>query len=704
MTTMRFAVDNDFLLTNVEAIPSIISVSFSPASLSLGENLGQRASVTVQCKDHRHVFAGEPAESGTFWGKFRARYGLRLRGRQLRLIRGIEGAPFQDTRYYTIEETNGPDTDGYYKIIAKDVLKLADDDRTVCPRLSNGFLSTDMTAAVTSVVISPSGIGNAEYPASGHVAIGAKEICAFTRSGDVLTLTRAQFGTIAQTHTAQDRVQVCQFYNGLDPAIILRDLLITFAGVSSSYINLTEWQNESSSFLGVVYTSVIAEPTGVAKLCSELIEQMAGAMWWDDVAQKLRLQILRAISTTAFIYDESNTAADSLEVEEQPDKRISQVQVYFGKTNPLVKDDEDDNYRCTARVSDPVAVAEYGGEIIKKIRSRWITTGGRATATILANKQLGRYRDPPRRFKFDVVFGATETPQLGAGYQIGRQFFQDIAGAPVLVPIQLVRVNPGVDYYQCEAEEMLWTPYGGDVSPTTKTIVFEISENNVVLRARHDQLYPAPASGNIINAYINLGVIIGSTDRTTPAFHIGNWPAGVTINLIVSGTIQGKGGEGGAGGAATFATVTAGFPGGLGGAALFTRYPINLTSTGALVWGGGGGGGGSGAFSDGSSNAVGGNGGGGGAGNNGGPPGAGGFGTTTTGGQGSFGVGNAGGAPGTGGAAGGGFGGGPGNPGTTATNSTSAGGVAGQPGAGIDGISFVTHVGTPGDIRGPQIN
>ena len=59
--------------------------------ISLGKDLGQRASLTVTFKDHKHVMDGESFESGTFWGKFRARYGQKLRGSPIRLIRGVLG-------------------------------------------------------------------------------------------------------------------------------------------------------------------------------------------------------------------------------------------------------------------------------------------------------------------------------------------------------------------------------------------------------------------------------------------------------------------------------------------------------------------------------------------------------------------------------------------------------------------------------------
>src|SRR5262245_3934780 len=88
--TLRFAVPTDYLPNDIEAIPSIKTISFDPATVSLGTNLGQRASITVTFTDHRHSDTGldkyladrayYPYSQGTFFGKFRARVPF-LRGR-----------------------------------------------------------------------------------------------------------------------------------------------------------------------------------------------------------------------------------------------------------------------------------------------------------------------------------------------------------------------------------------------------------------------------------------------------------------------------------------------------------------------------------------------------------------------------------------------------------------------------------------------
>ena len=139
--TFRFARPSDYLPSSIDAIPSISAIDFTPARISLGKDLGERASLSVSFRDHRHIFNGEDFNSGSFWGKWRARYGQRLRGRSLRWIQGLLGQTLgeMETRHFVVDSVNGPSLDGVYTIVAKDILKFLDGDRAQAPALSTGF-------------------------------------------------------------------------------------------------------------------------------------------------------------------------------------------------------------------------------------------------------------------------------------------------------------------------------------------------------------------------------------------------------------------------------------------------------------------------------------------------------------------------------------------------------------------------------------
>lgn len=711
--TYRFAKQADYLPRDIEAIPSIVDVSFTSPRISLGENLGERATLEISFKDHRHILAAEDFDSGTFWGKWRARYGLKLRGRSIRWILGILGEDLvdMDTRHFVIEATDGPTQSGKYSIVAKDVLKLADSDRAQAPTLSNGFLVSDITDIATTATLSPSGIGDAEYPSSGYVCIGGNEVCYFTRSGNVLTFqegspptsTRGDLGTTAQSHSSGDRVQVVLRYSGADPADIIYDLLTTYAGVPTAYIPLTTWQTETDSYLQRLYTTTITEPVGVRDLISELIEQAALAMWWDPLEQLIRLQVLRSISTSAATFTESDILEGTLQVSEQPDTRVSQVWTYFGPRDPTKPLDEKDNYRSVAVTADLEAETDYGGQAIRKIFSRWIPFGGLSVAERLNDIILGRFKDPPRKFSFETYRFGASIPALGGGYQLEATPIQTITGAADSAPIQVTRLTPMADRYRVEAEEMLFE----SIDPAdlvNRTIIIDSSTNDVNLRTLHDSIYPAPTGVEspaiTVTCYIEENVIVGSTDSASPAFDVGSWPGSIVVTVYVRGRIQGKGGDGGG------ASKTSGEmnPGENGGTALYTRYAIDLilNEGSGEIWGGGGGGAG-GRIKDSSKQAGSGGGGAGQVPGSGGPEGNG-DNPIHIGEDGTTEVGGAGGSPTTSEAQSGGDGGDP----AVAGEDRGGGSFGvivpgGGPGDAIDGVSYITKTGA-GDIVGDEVN
>lgn len=688
MVTLRFGIPTDYLAeSGIDCIPIVEDLSITPAIVSLGKDLGTRASVRVSFSDHRWADTGEgfdkyvserdydPYTQGSFWGKFRARQPY-LRNRALRVIRGTLGQALaeMETRHFIIDSFNGPAMDGKYSIEAKDVLKLLDGDRAQAPRVSQGLLTSVLPEAGTSATLNPAGIGDLQYPASGLAAIGGKEIVAFTRLGDTLTLTRGQYQTDAVEHAAGDRVQLCLQYSGEDPADIIADLMENYGEVPGASIPIEAWRNQTSNFLRRQYSTLIAEPTSVRKLVSELVEQAALSIWWDEIAKEVRLIVLRKIPDTAGHFFDENIIDGSLRIQEQPNSRLSQVWTYFAQINPLKKVDDADNYRSIAVTVNAEAESDYGSAAIKKIFSRWIPAGGRQVAMRTNDIQLGRFRDAPRRFVFDLFRYGPDTPRIGAGFQVQAWPLQSGTGERDIVPIQFVKITPDADFFRAEAEELRFIELdAGDLD--NRVIIFDADIHNVNFRTTHDLLYPTPVSGDRVTCIIEAGVIVGSHYHDVAAFDVGDWPAGVELVLVIRGRIQGRGGDG------ATARWKTGVVGGQGGAALYTRRPVVISQNNQL-WGGGGGGSSPWGTQSG--------GGGGGQGFIGGTGGQG-----RTGGTASSGTSEAPGAGSSDGSRGG----------LAGQDAPSARGIrGGSAGAAIDGNSFVTFLTGDGDIRGPRIN
>jgi hypothetical protein len=218
--TLRFTFDVSYLDPTIPAIPSLQSVNLSPGTVSLGENLGVRSSLSLTFKDHADSDAAagfdkylarrsyNPFTQGTFWGKFRARQPY-VFGINVRLIRGYLGQTLSqmETRNYIGDSFDGPHPDGSYTLTAKDVLRFATGDVSKAPIASQGYLSAAMASGDLTATLLPTGIGDATYNTSGYVVISGNEVCQFSRLGDVLTLVRGQLGTVAAAHNQNDTVQ-----------------------------------------------------------------------------------------------------------------------------------------------------------------------------------------------------------------------------------------------------------------------------------------------------------------------------------------------------------------------------------------------------------------------------------------------------------------------------------------------------------------
>ena len=703
--TLRFGLDVDYLPQDIECIPSITNWGVSPAIISLGEDLGLRAEMRVTFKDHPWSDTGpggdkyladrayDPFTLGTYWGKWRARVQY-LRSKAIRLIVGYEGQTLaeMETRHFIVESFDGPTPDGNFTIIGKDPLKLLDGDRAQAPAPNNGFLVADITAVATTFTLSPVGVGNAEYPASGYMNIGGAEIVLFTRSADVITITaRGQLGTTAQAHQAQDRAQVVLRYDGDDPADIIYDLMVNYAGLDAGYIDLADWQAETSNFLRRVYSATIGDPQSIKRLIVELIQQAALSIWWDDIGQKIRLRVLRAIETDAEVIGADTIQRGSFRTMEQPDKRVSQVWIYYGQRNPLQRLEDLDNFRSLAVSADLDAETNYGSAAIRKIYSRWIASGGRTVATRVGDIILGRYKDPPRRFNMTFIRGTKELA-AGQGYRTAWWTIQDTTGAITNAPIQITRVSPNSGNFEYEAEEQLYQILDPE-DLNNRTLIFDAAILDVNIRSVHDSLYPDPLVGDTftLRVYVETNVVVGASTTANAAMTLGTWPTGVVIEIYNNGRIQGGGGKGG-NAQKTGVAAEAGSPGGL---ALYTRKAITLNNLSGKIYGGGGGGGG-GALKESGKFAGGG---GGGAGYVAGAGGATGNGEVQAGQPGTLDAGGLGATNISSGAWPGGNGGAP----AVAGAKPGGGGLGGAAGGAIDGNSFITFTAL-GDIKGTRVN
>ena len=544
-------------------IPSLTQLTIQASRLAgfTGKEspLGERGKVTATFKDHawddslvdkyhleRADFtAGQPAyepiETGTFWPKFRARNQF-YNGRDLIVRTGI-GDDIR-TRKYVIETMEGFNSSP--KVIGKDPLKLADDDRAQCPIASGGQLASDLSETDTTLFLQPGGIGDEEYPTSGRASIG-KEYVSFTRSGDQITLTERGLNGTVESHDANDTFQLAKVVDGVPPADIVYDLLTNFSPVPASAIPKAEW-DDAMSIVPNVYTADIAKPTSVKDLIGELAEQAGFGIAWDDLEQKILMVPVQPPDESVGTITDDMIVADSVRVKDAQNKRISRVWTAFGQIDPVVDLDEDANYRQVAIDVESSAedVERYAQPKIRKIFSRWIPQFGLSVAQDLNSRLLARFQDTPRDIKFNVSRNDIDQIKLGETRFMRTEQIQNRFGQPEDIIIRILGIEEKEDILAVDAEEQLYIA-PPDAATEERTIVIGSDTNNFNLRDAHDNLFQPAQAGDTVRCIVSPGVVVCS-DRggSDYAFETGSFAPGVNLVLEVSNNaiISGRGGSG----------------------------------------------------------------------------------------------------------------------------------------------------------------
>jgi len=678
---LRWVVPTADLPIDIDALPAITSISRRPLTINAGEGLGVREEVTVSLHNFKHNDTGfakyisdrgyNTYNKGTYWGKFSARWG-NIEGYEFRTVDGYVGQTIDEMtrRYYVVTGTAGPDSAGNFSFTAKDAIKLLDGDTAQWPLASNGTLSAEIDDLATELTLTPSGIGDIEYPSSGTASMGDEKVT-YTRSGDVITLTgRGLSGSTLDSHDEGETFQQAAVFVAQSPAQIFYELLTNATETPTDYIDYYAWQDECDEYLGRLYSAEVMQPTSVKTLLEEVVREAGLTVFTDVINKIIVMKVLRYEIPTVAV-DDDHILAGAISSKKLTSKRVSDVWVYHGKKNPLEKQSEQQNYAAVyAKVTESAVVAlENNTSAIREIASRWITVFNQPAAMSVADRIIARYETAPREISFKVP---TRYPlTLGGQFTIQSRIFENSQGDEEdPIPCQVTAMEESGGIFTVLSQEVV---FGRTTPPDADLRIITISTDvyNINLRQVHDSIYTEAESGQTIRLIIASTGIVGSTTYDSPALDIGDWPDGIIIEIDGEGLISGRGGD-----SSTSNQDFADFKD--GSDALYTRFNVDIIGD-VKVWGGGGAG--AWGYVDGR------NIGGGGAGTIAGTPG----GSEEFGGVVDFSNENN------------GSGGDAGQDGQNGSDENLDPVIGGTAGNSIDGISYVTITGTP-DIRGPQVN
>lgn len=487
-------------------LPFLSDINHSPALPDPGESMGLRVQLTVTLNDAPHHDRGidlyvdersfDPMRRGTFFRKLKTRWphyiGRRLRWYQGYITAASTIADFRK-REYIMERFEGPDARGRVRIIAKDVLKLVDNDRAQAPRPSKGKLVLDMADTDTPSAFDVQTSDVTEYdlegsppPSEGYVRIGGE---VFTYTGTALSspdegnvtltgITRAApspYTTPLEDHDAGDLVQRCHYFSGTIPEV-LYELLVDFGGISPAFIPFSDWATEAQTWLsGEDIQRLVCDPEGVQDLVNEIIGQtLSWGVWFDEVNQQIRWRAIRpadVTDTVVTINDDANIIADSISVVDEPSKVLNEVQALYGQIDPTKRADELENYRAgvAAVDADSQGENELNQRRIKRVFARWHPPANDAVILAWAQRTLSSRAKNLQTIEFmvdrkDEDINTADFADLTTGHII------DAFGLPREMRVQVLRVDSTGEQVKMRAREDFFKAagfgrWGPDESP-----------------------------------------------------------------------------------------------------------------------------------------------------------------------------------------------------------------------------------------------
>ncbi|MFW5829978.1 MAG: hypothetical protein ACOCXA_06925 [Planctomycetota bacterium] len=435
----------------LDARPVIERVQTLPTRLDIGESLGMRAAISIQCRDFINdgdVAGGPAARDATFWRLLKARVPY-VANRPARIITGylIDGVFIPErTLHYLLVRIDGPDRQGMVTIHLTDALIRTENRKAQAPGVGTGTLLAGIAAEATTATIAPSESAD-DYRVAGYLRIGdSREIIGFSRIGTTLALQRGQLGTIAEAHVAGDTIQEIVVIQDATLAEVTRLLVVEYAGIDPDLIDWPAWQDEDDAWLGAFRVSaIIWDPTGVATLLQELTQQFPFFIVYDARVPRLDFQAIKpSIFNLVGSYNErDHLLRDSIEISEDHEKRVSQIWFYFGVKDPSGQSDDPRNFQRLVPFIDREAESDYGDKRIRKVFSRWLPADRAATVLSIAERMLLRLRDGRQVIAFHLDAKDGEA-WVGDNVEITTRHLIDTDGVPRTIPVQIIEAKEQV--------------------------------------------------------------------------------------------------------------------------------------------------------------------------------------------------------------------------------------------------------------------
>lgn len=580
--------------------------SESPRSPTVkpSESIGSRGSTSVTIADNNDFdsyvpYANHRTNNGTLFTKLIARNPY-FEGRRMVVYEGfvspqLDLADYQK-REYLIDDLQIDN--GLVSIKGVDPLILTEDKKAKAPLVTPITLATAIDNASTFFDYQEAvdfffGPATTQF----YVRIDSEVIqCEVLSEQRINIIARAVGGTEQKDHDIGATVQYVLHYSKVNVVDIIEDLITQYTRVPAEFLD--DYTAVKAGTSTILLSAFITKPTEVKKLIDELLQVGLLTMWFSPTESKIKIARSSDPNLEPInLNEEDNIGIRSFSDKRKPDSQVTRFAIAFGP-NDVTKDSGEENFSVVYNpIAGDIESDKFKGEVNEKktFFCRWLLNDAddAIIAFGVANDWTSKNAELPTEIEFELDakdIGPTENGNLDLASVVNVTTSQRVRpdGSPLSDNYQVVSINSkGNMRYNVKAN-LYQQPITGDdvdLSITENQLNYVLSDHLVFSETRE------------YSVLIDTGVYIGSNDVNIPAFDTGVVPAGVSIRLIIKGSIRGMGGKGGAGGVALTPNPAdvqttnkqEGSNGLNGGIALNLTCPTLIDAGGGAIYAGGGG-------------------------------------------------------------------------------------------------------------------
>lgn len=578
----------------------------SPVSPTVkpSESMGGRGSTSVTIKDGKESdsyvpYSNHRTDNGTLFTKLMARNPY-FEGRRMVVYEGFQSASLDlndyQKREYLIDDLQMDD--GIVSIKGLDPLILTEDKKAKAPLATPITLATPIDNSSTffdyvEAIDFFFGPATTQF----YVRIDSEVIhCEVLSEQRITILGRAIGGTEEKGHDIAATVQYVLHYSKVNVVTIIDDLIRSYTKIPVEFID--DYTSVIAATSTITLSTFITKPTEVKKLIDELLQVGLLTMWFSPTESKIKIARSADPNIEPINLDEeSNIGIRSFKDKRLPDQQVTRFAIAFGP-NDITKDSGEENFSVIYNpISGDVEADDKKGEVNerKTFFCRWLLNDAddAIIAFSVANDWVSKNSRMPTQVQVDIDakdVGLTESGNLDLASVVNITTTERVSpdGSPLSDNYQVVSLKPKKNMLYTLIANLYQQPIAGgdvDLAITENQLNYVLSDHLIVGDIRE------------YSVLIDTGVYIGSNDVNVAAFDTGTLPAGVTIKLIVRGSIRGMGGNGGNGGVAIATSpfdqqqevYSSGNVGSDGGIALNVTVPISIDAGGGAIYAGGGG-------------------------------------------------------------------------------------------------------------------